>query len=148
GVKNDGWNYAIDGDGRQPGSTFKPIIAYGPAIEYNKLPTYYQLHDDKPYQLNGSGGKTINNYDGRFHGWMTMRTALSESFNVPTMKLFEEVGHSNAQQFAENIGITFDDDQLIATDAIGGGTGVTPLELAGAYRAFANEGIYNEPYAV
>src|SRR5699024_3869687 len=147
GVQNDSWNYAIDGDGRQPGSTFKPIIAYGPAIEYNKYSTYHQLHDDEPYKLEGTD-KVINNYDGQFHGWMSMRTALSESYNVPAMKLFDEVDRANAQQFAENLGIQFDDGKLKATDTIGGGSGVTPLELAGAYRAFANEGIYNEPYSV
>src|SRR5699024_11457810 len=105
-VHNYKCNYARDGDVRQPGSTFKPIIAYEPAIEYNKYSTYHQLHDDEPYKLEGTD-KVINNYDGQFHGWMSMRTALSESYNVPAMKLFDEVDRANAQQFAENLGIQF-----------------------------------------
>ncbi|WP_217585463.1 transglycosylase domain-containing protein [Lentibacillus saliphilus] len=147
GVENDSWNYAISGTGRQPGSTYKPIISYAPAIEYNKLSTYHQLDDTKPYQLKGTN-KTVDNWDQGFHGWVTMRTGLVQSYNVPTLHLLEEVGNGKAQAFAESLGITFHDDKMMTTDAIGGGSDVTPLTLAGAYRAFGNEGVYNEPYAV
>ncbi|WP_407268663.1 transglycosylase domain-containing protein [Radiobacillus sp. PE A8.2] len=146
--ENGGWNYAIQGDGRQPGSTFKPIVDYGPAIEYLNWSTYQQLNDDGPYPIGGTNS-VIENYNDRFQGWMTMRYALKESINVPAVKTFEEVGRQNAQEFAENLGIDFYEDSIALTDAIGGSsTGVTPLEMAGAYRAFGNEGIYNEPYAV
>jgi penicillin-binding protein 1A len=141
---NDSYNFAISG-GRQPGSTFKPVIAFGPAIEYNKWSTYHQINDDKPYEI---GSHKINNWNKQYQGWMSARYALSRSLNVPTMKAYEETGNENAQKFAEGLGLSFKDDQLIPTDAIGGGSLFTPLEIAGAYRAFANEGIYNEPYAV
>src|SRR5690625_1353588 len=146
--KIDGTNYATDLK-RQPGSTFKPIVAFAPAIEYNKWPTYYQILDDKPYVIGGTNNKKIHNWDSRNHGWLTMRQALSSSFNVPTVKLLDEVGYNQAQEFAEKLGIKFANDQLTVTDAIGGtDTNVTPLQLAGAFRTFGNEGIYNEPYAV
>lgn len=143
--ETDYFNYAIQG-GSQLGSTAKPIIAYGPAIEHNKLSTYQQIHDDKPYAI---GDITINNYDGNFHGWMSMRTALLESYNIPALKMLEETGLTNAKQFAEGLGIKFNEDKITIGDAIGGtGTSVSPLQLAGAYSAFGNEGIYNKPYAV
>src|SRR5690625_505545 len=72
-----GYNYAIQG-GRQPGSTFKPIVAFGPAIEYNKWSTYHQILDDKPYEIAGTDDK-VHNWNGRNHGWLTMRQALARS---------------------------------------------------------------------
>lgn len=142
-----GYNYAIQG-GQQPGSTFKPLLVYGPAIEYNKLSTYHQLNDDKPHPIPGTDHE-IRNWNNKYEGWMTSRYALSRSLNVPTMKLFDEVGTANAQKFAEGLGIKFAEDKIRYNDAIGGDqTNTTPLNLAGAYRGFANEGISNEPYAI
>src|SRR5690625_3422565 len=144
--KIDGTNYATDLK-RQPGSTFKPIVAFAPAIEYNKWSTYHQINDDKPYEVGGS--TPIRNWNREYQGWMSARTALSKSLNVPTVKALEETGTSNAQKFAEGLGIKFHDDTIDIRDAIGGTrTEVNPLQLAGAYSAFGNEGIYNEPYAV
>jgi len=142
----DQFNYAING-GNQPGSTAKPIVSYGPAIEYNQISTYHQINDDAPYQAGGS--KPIRNWNRSYGGWMSVRHALSQSLNVPTVKLFEEVGAENAKKFAEGIGYEFADEVIDVRDAIGGTkTNVTPLQLAGAYRAFGNQGIYNEPYSV
>ncbi|WP_163537626.1 penicillin-binding protein 1A [Gracilibacillus sp. YIM 98692] len=146
--ENDGWNYAIDGNGRQPGSTMKPIVAYGPAIEHLQWSTYHQLNDDKPYPIGGTS-KVIENWNQSYQGWMTARYALKKSLNVPAVKTLEEVGYSKAKKFAEGLGISFADDQITIGDAIGGtATGVTPLQMAGAYAAFGNEGMYHEPYSV
>lgn len=145
--KADQFNYAFQG-GSQPGSTFKPIIAYGPAIEYNKWSTYEQINDDQPYKIPGTEDE-IRNWNRQYQGWMTARYALSRSLNVPTVKTFVETGYDNAKSFAEGLGIKFHEDEIKLTDAIGGTeTNTTPLQLAGAFRAFGNEGIYNEPYAV
>lgn len=128
-----------------PGSTIKPIIDYGPAIEYNQLSTYYQLNDDAPYTV---GDHTFNNVTRRYSGWVTMRKALRESLNVPAVKMLEEVGFDRAMEFGEKLGLDMP-EFLVHSDAIGGGKlEVSPLELAGAFRVFGNEGIYNEPYAV
>lgn len=146
----DGFNFAIQGK-RQPGSTFKPLLVHGPAIEYNKISTYHQLNDDAPYDVTGS--KPIRNVDKQYRGWVTARQALSSSINVPTVKLFQEIGSennfSNSKEFAEKLGIEFATDPINIREAIGGHeTNVTPLQLAGAYRPFGNGGIYNEPFAV
>ncbi|MFS0672645.1 transglycosylase domain-containing protein [Ornithinibacillus sp. 179-J 7C1 HS] len=143
----NGWNYAIQG-GSQPGSAFKPIVAYGPAIEYNKISTYHQLNDDKPYEIAGTD-QAIRNWNRTYQGWMTARYALQESLNVPAVKVLEEVGYDNSQKFANQLGIEFANGRPQLTDAIGGAdTNVNPLQLAGAYQAFANEGMRYEPYAV
>lgn len=129
----------------QPGSTIKPILAYGPAIEYNQMSTYHQILDE-PYEVNG---KAINNFSRTFSGWVTARTALSKSLNVPTIKLFEEeVDRANAIEFGEKLGLDMP-SELEPSDSLGGGSLlVSPLQLAGAFSVFGNEGIYNEPYAV
>ncbi|MEN2464865.1 PBP1A family penicillin-binding protein [Ornithinibacillus sp. JPR2-1] len=143
----NGWNYAIQG-GSQAGSTFKPIVAYGPAIEYNKMSTYHQINDDKPYEIAGTD-QAIRNWNRAYQGWMTARYALQESLNVPAVKVLEEVGYDNSQKFANNLGIEFANGRPQLTDAIGGAdTNVNPLQLAGAYQAFGNEGIRYEPFAV
>jgi penicillin-binding protein 1A len=141
-----GDNYAIKLD-RQPGSTIKPLLSFGPAIEYEKWSTYHQVKDDKPYEL-GSGHQ-IRNWNRQYQGQVSIRTALKDSLNVPTIHTFMEVGPDRAKNFAENLGIEFADEHLAPNDAIGGTrTTVTPLQLAGAFSAFGNEGIYTEPHAV
>lgn len=141
-----GDNYAIKLD-RQPGSTIKPLLAFGPAIEYEKWSTYHQVKDDKPYEL-GSGHQ-IRNWNRQYQGEVSLRTALKDSLNVPTIHTFMEVGPDRAKQFAENLGMEFADEHLAPNDAIGGtATTATPLQLAGAFSAFGNEGIYTEPHAV
>src|SRR5690625_3170815 len=140
-----GSNYGIEAN-RHPGSTVKPITAYGPAIEYNKWSTYHQINDDAPYNI---GDNAIPNWNRQYQGWMSMRYALEQSLNVPALKTLEETGYDQAQDFAENVGIKFKDDEMWIGDAIGStGTNASPLQLAGAFSAFGNAGIYTEPYAV
>ncbi|WP_404452817.1 PBP1A family penicillin-binding protein [Virgibacillus necropolis] len=143
-LENDGYNYALDIN-RQPGSTIKPVTVYGPAIEHLKWSTYHQINDDKPYEVKGTS--PIRNWNREYQGWISIRKALAESLNVPAAKTLEEVGYDKAKPFAESLG--YEIDSMGIRDAIGGSdTSTSPLELAGAYRAFANEGIYNEPYSV
>lgn len=87
------------------GSTAKPIMSFGPAIEYNKLSTYHQLNDDAPYEIAGSS--PVRNWNRSHAGWITMRHAMNQSLNVPTLKLLDEVGIDKAQEFAEGLGIKF-----------------------------------------
>ena len=142
----DGWNYAFNDQGRQPGSTFKPLLAYGPAIEYEKWSTYHQLNDDKPFKI---GDIEFRNHNRRYQGWVSARYALKHSLNVPTLKVADEIGLERAKTFAEGLGIQFHEDEIFRGDVIGGSyTNTTPLALAGAYSAFGNEGIYHEPHAV
>ena len=166
----DQFNYATELK-RQPGSTAKPLFDYGPGIEYNNWSTYEQF-DDAPYSY--SNGKSIKNWDGGYFGTITLRRALSASRNIPALKAFQKVDNDKIAEFVTNIGITpeicpsgysfnksnfncvnkqdkndvTDTIKLHEAHSIGAFTGVSPLEMAGAYAAFSNGGYYNEPYAV
>lgn len=129
---------------RQPGSTFKPIFDYGPAIEYLKWSTYHQI-EDAPYQY--STGDPIRNAYTNYRGMMSIREALIESRNIPALKTLESVGLDKAKAFSEALGITYPNGQVYESYSIGSNA-VSPIELAGAYGAFANEGIYTKPHFV
>lgn len=140
-----GYSFATDIQ-RPPGSTIKPVLDYGPAIEYLKWSTYQQIKDE-PYTY--SNGTPINNWDRKHMGTMTIREALGRSRNIPALKALQAVGLDKAQEFAKNIGIPFEDDEIFEPYSIGGfKTGVSPLQLAGAYSAFGNNGMYTKPFAV
>ncbi len=138
-------NYATNIQ-RSPGSTIKPILSYGPAIEYLKWSTYQQIEDE---EITYTGtDQVIRNYNNQYHGILSIREALKQSWNVPAVKTFNEVGSKRAEQFAANVGISFE-EPVYESYALGSfNQGISPLELAGAYAAFGNEGIYHKPHAV
>jgi penicillin-binding protein 1A len=138
-----GFNYAIQPVG-QPGSSIKPILDYGPAIEYLKWSTAHQIVDE-PYSY--SNGKPIRNADRRYLGPITMRYALAKSRNIPALKAFQAVGKERAKEFANRLGMGL--DEVHEAYAIGGlENRVSPLQMAGAYSAFGNNGVYIKPHAV
>ncbi|NMH68863.1 PBP1A family penicillin-binding protein [Bacillus sp. RO3] len=138
-----GFNFAIDTK-RQPGSTIKPLIDYAPAIEHLKWSTYHIL-DDEPYSY--SDGTELNNYDGKFKGPITIREGLWDSRNITALKAFQEVGPEKAEEFVNGLGLKF--DHYYESASIGGvSPGVNSVQMAGAYAAFGNEGIYNKPHTV
>ncbi|MGG0642777.1 PBP1A family penicillin-binding protein [Sporosarcina gallistercoris] len=133
-------NFASD-QKRQPGSSIKPILDYGPAIEYLNWSTGQTIVDEK------TKGIKANNVDNRFKGPITIRQAVYESRNIPAIKTFEEVGTKNAAKFANSLGLPV--KELYQSDAIGGSKNdFSTLQMAGAFAAFGNEGIYNTPHAV
>lgn len=138
-----GNNFAIDMK-RQPGSSFKPIFDYGPAIDQLKWSTAHLINDQKTTY---SSGQLISNWDRQYHGMMTIRNALQYSYNIPALLTMRAVGMDKAKTFAENLGITFHNHQVYESYAIGSNT-VNPLQMAGAYSAFGNGGVYNKPHFV
>ncbi|MBP3040018.1 PBP1A family penicillin-binding protein [Bacillaceae bacterium Marseille-Q3522] len=139
-----GLNYATSFP-RQPGSTIKPVLDYGPAIEYLHWGTYETIVDE-PHTY--SDGTKFNNFDNKYLGPLTMRTALVKSRNIPAVKAIQEVGLEKARDFATGLGIPLE-ETIYEPYAIGGfADGVTTMQLAGAYSAFGNEGFYTEPHAV
>ncbi len=131
---------------RQPGSAFKPIVAYGPAIELKGMAPASVI-DDIPVKY---GSYPPKNYDGRYRGLITMRTALIHSVNVVAVRtLMEHVGIANAIKFANSLGFSLDPKDHGPSMALGGlHNGVTALQMAAAYAAFANGGIYLQPTAI
>ncbi|MDQ0971235.1 penicillin-binding protein 1A [Neobacillus niacini] len=138
-----GHNFAVDIK-RQPGSSFKPIFDYGPAIENLKWSTAHLINDQKTTY---STGQPISNWDHQYHGMLTMRTALQNSYNIPALLAMREVGMDKAKSFAESLGITFKNNEVYESYSIGSNT-VSPLDMAGAYSAFGNNGQYNKPHFV
>ena len=123
------FNYAFQ-DGFQPGSTMKPLVGYGPYIEYEKASTYTQIVDEK---YTYSWGKEINNWDKSYRGQQTLRYHLKESRNIPALKVYQEVGSERAEKFLRGLGIPIPEDGVTEPDAIGGHIEPTTVEMAGAY---------------
>ena len=137
-----GFNYATQLK-RSPGSTIKPILDYGPAIEKFKWSTNKQLVDEK-LVLNG---KPFSNWNNEFQGSVSIREALKWSYNIPAIKAFMKVGGEEAQAFAKKLGISI--EETYPSYAIGGfKKGISPLQLSGAYAAFGSGGNFHQPYSV
>lgn len=138
-----GFNYAID-TRRQPGSTIKPVLDYGPAIEFLHWGTYQTIEDKK---ITYSNGKEFGNWDDQYKGKMSIRTALQLSRNTPAVQTLQQVGLDKAKEFAISLGIPL--KEIYESYAIGGlKDGVSPLQMAGAYSAFGNNGLYTKPHAI
>jgi penicillin-binding protein 1B len=133
---------------RQPGSSFKPFVyaaaldtaveggskIFTPATTVVDEPTTFWF-DSKPYEP--------GNFKQEYHGLVTLRQALAKSMNVATVKLAEMVGYDAVVQFAKKAGLN---DDIQATPAMAiGSYDTTPLEIAGAYTIFANQGTYVKP---
>jgi penicillin-binding protein 1A len=128
---------------RQPGSTFKIIACYAPALDAGGL-TLASVQDNAPYTV---GTKTYKNYNDSYTGYTNVRQAITGSINIVTVKTLEQIGVGLGYQYAENFGFTTlcDQDKNLGL-ALGGLTnGVTNLELTAAYASIANGGEYLEP---
>ncbi|GEK04771.1 PBP1A family penicillin-binding protein [Schleiferilactobacillus harbinensis] len=135
-------NRAVTAD-RSNGSTMKPIMDYGPAIEYLNWPTSEPV-SDTAYTYPGTDIQ-LYDWDRQYMGQMTMRQALVQSRNVPAIRTLEKVGLSRASTFASGLGIKI---PSTAGLSVGIGSDVSPLQLSAAYSAFSNGGTYYEPQYV
>lgn len=141
-TSNRTWNRATDTT-RQPGSTFKIIGCFAPAIDGGGK-TLASTQKDAPLTV---GTKTYRNYDGSYRGITSIRTAITYSINIVTVKNLQDIGIDLGYEYSEKFGIS----TLVDTDrnlglSLGGLTyGVKNVELAGAYAAIANKGEYIEP---
>ena len=142
-----GNNLAVN-TSRDFGSTMKPVTDYGPAFEYLKDSTGTRI-DDEPYTYPGTDIQ-VNNWDLKYMGNITLRTALSQSRNVPSVKLLDEVGIDKSHEFLKGLGIEYENmviSNAISSNSAQDGTkyGVSSEKLAAAYSAFANGGTYYKP---
>ncbi|WP_027963862.1 transglycosylase domain-containing protein [Halalkalibacillus halophilus] len=128
---------------RQPGSTLKPFVVYGPAMDED----LYRPHDLLQDELVSYDDYTPKNFDGQYDGEVTMYDALRLSKNAPAVAVMDEMGVATGKGYINRAGIDFEDDGLSV--ALGGlNEGLTPLELASLYRTLYDGGIYKEPYAI
>lgn len=129
---------------RQPGSTFKIIAAYAPALDSAGM-TLATVQDDAPYSY--ANGTSLRNYDSNYRGFTTLREAITDSINVVTVKTLTEIGTQVGYDYAKNFGFTtLVDDDNTQSLCLGGLTkGVYNVELTAAYATIANGGTYTEP---
>ena len=131
---------------RQPGSTFKPFI-YSAALERGITPA--TVFEDAPVEVDPAltGGQVWapKNYDGTMDGPITVRTALTHSKNLVSIRLLEATGPEFARDHAARFGFSANRIPPYLTLALGSGE-VTPLQLVSAYAVFANGGILPSPY--
>ena len=137
-----GLNRAVQTD-RTDGSTAKPLMDYGPAIEYKQWATYHMLKDE-PYNYPGSS-TALYDFDHKYEGNMTMRKALIESRNIPAIQTLASVGLPKATKFLQGLGFNYKSGLHYSN---GIGLPSSTLQNAAAYAAFANGGIYYKPQFV
>lgn len=130
---------------RQPGSLFKPIV-YLSALE-EKQYTLASIIEDSPLTIKLKDGEWApQNYDGKYHGQVTLRKALEESLNTATVRLAQKLGMYKVIELARSLGI---DTPLPEVPSLAlGSAEITPLEITQAYATLANSGVRYEPTAV
>ncbi|HXI15875.1 MAG TPA: transglycosylase domain-containing protein [Chloroflexota bacterium] len=147
----DYYNKAIDGQvnvataQRQPGSSFKPFT-YAAALATKKWTAASGI-PDQPISWPDIGSKTgvyrPQNYDEKFHGTPTLRSALANSYNIPALLVQDAVGAQELIKFARNMGVT---TELPAVRSLTLGAGVVRLlDMTSAYGVFGNGGVRVEP---
>ncbi len=155
-VANQGnFNVAIDGTGRQPGSSFKPF-AYAVAFQkgYPDSTVLFDLKTEfNPYCSPDSSQVTDQygldcyhpkDYDGLFRGPVSLRQALNQSLNVPSVKTLYLAGIPDTISLAQQMGIsTLTDPKRYGLSLVLGGAEVHPIDLVSAYGVFANDGVRN-----
>lgn len=133
---------AID---RQPGSSIKPVLVYGPLIDMGKI-TAATAIDEEPVWLDKNNPDKLwpTNVDHMYHGLKPVRIALYRSYNVFAVEMYRK-GVTECLTYMKNVGIDRTDETQLSL-ALGGFThGVSPMEMAAAYVPMANGGKYFEP---
>lgn len=149
-----GLNRAYQGSKRQPGSTFKILAAYAPALDSCDK-TLATTIDDEPYTL--KSGQVLRNANKQYGGTTTLREGIKRSINVVAVKLSDEITQELGYEYCQKFGIStlvknktingkVFDDSTSQTLALGGITeGVYNYEMCAAYATIANGGEYNKP---
>lgn len=146
-------NRAVDTT-RQPGSTFKVLSTYVPALDTAGM-TLATSYKDEP--LNYSNGTPVKNWYSGYRDWQTIRSAIKDSLNIITVKCFKDVTPQVGYDYLCAMGITtlkngetlingVAENDINESMCLGGLTdGVTNLEITAAYASIANGGMYTEP---
>ncbi len=136
---------------RQPGSVFKPFVyaaAMATAVENGpRIFTPASLvHDEETTFYFGANAYQPRDYHGDFMGDITLRTALAHSLNIAAVSLAQQVGYQRVVAMAHRAGLN---DGIRPTPSVAlGAYEVTPLEIAGAYSMFANQGLRVRPTTI
>ena len=133
---------------RQPGSSFKPFI-YSAALEKGFTPA--TIINDAPLSFSaaqtGSQSWEPKNFDGKFEGPMRMRTALTKSKNLVSIRILQAIGIQYAQDYITRFGFDASRHPPYLPMSLGSGS-VTPMQMAAGYAVFANGGFRVAPYFI
>lgn len=126
-----------------PGSCIKPIAVVGPSLEEGLI-TLGSVVDDTPVKY---GNYTPHNWYSGYYGLMGMREILGRSTNIPEVKLIKELGVANSLKYLDKLGVKVEGEENDGLSlALGGMTyGMSTIEMAAAYAAIQNGGVYREP---
>jgi membrane peptidoglycan carboxypeptidase len=126
---------------RQPGSIFKPLAVYAPAIEKGLItPASFILDEQTSFN-----NYTPHNFKDTYYGWITVRSAIEKSLNIPAVKVLNDVGLDDSKRFLNSINISLNTKDNLAI-ALGGVTdGVSLIDISGGYSMLANYGLYKRP---
>lgn len=126
---------------RQPGSSFKPFVYYA-AFASGKYTPDSIVYDSPVGYRDGDGYYYPQNYGGGFSGAVSIRRALEVSLNIPAVKLGQEVGLNKVIEICRTLGIRSPMEPVISLPL--GAVDLTPLEMAGAFATFANNGWHSD----
>ncbi len=132
---------------RQPGSSIKPVN-YAYAFDHGFTPGS-TIEDSPVKYVAGTESYSPQNYDGKYHGTVTLRSALANSYNVPAVKILNSYGFTHMIDLGRKMGIkTWDTTPTAGLSITLGGAEVTMLDMARAYGTIANLGIKQELKAI
>ena len=137
------FNYATQSK-RSPGSTIKPLVVYTPAVEAG-----WALNKELDNHTMEYGDYKVDNYAGiKTSPEVPMYQALAESLNLPAVATVKQLGIDKAFESGERFGLDLTNVDRVLGVALGGGVETSPLQMAQAYAAFANEGLMPEAHFI
>lgn len=120
---------------RQVGSVMKPFSVYAPALELNFASAATQILDE-PTDF---GGYKPSNYGGSTHGYVSLRDSVMHSYNIPAVKLLNDIGINSVLPYLDKLGINVSEKERNLSLALGSNS-ATPLDLLSCYSTLANNG--------
>ena len=147
-------NDAIDGQvnmaisPRQPGSTMKPLTYLAAFEQLNYTPSTLLMDVPVEYPDGAGGVYKPRNYDDKFHGPVSLRRALANSFNIPPIKTLEATGIDALKEIAVRLGVTTLTQDYYGLSLTLGSGEIPLIEMAGAYQTIANGGTLTPPTAI
>lgn len=135
----------INGAKRQPGSTIKPFLVYAPAMDEKILQPYTRIADEKI----DYNGYSPENFDKKYHGYVTVTESLTNSYNIPAVKTLNALTIKNAEKYLSRMNIELEDDDKNLPLALGGMKyGLSLKDIADRYTIFSNRGIYSPSHFI
>lgn len=142
-IENEGNYNVATSRNRQPGSSFKPLV-YATFFEKGFTPETVLFDVKTEFSTDPAQSYSPMNYDERFRGPVSVKSALAQSLNIPAVKVLYLAGMHDTLKLAHSMGIsTLTDESTLGLSLVLGGGEAMPMDMAYAYGTFANDGVYN-----